>query len=379
MINNLRILQIVNTSPTKTFILGFFLVTIIQLYLLIKENRRYFKKPYIQKERTNLIISPKISVLVPAWNESAHISSHIESFLTLRYPSKELIVCAGGSDGTFPIAQKFIDQNVKIIRQSEGDGKQKSLYKCYEKASGDIIFFADGDGRFDDDSFERTIYPIIHSGENAVTGGTRPLDNQMSKPFPLYQWLSEEYGLKHDSSYTSLLRGCNSAINRQTLDKAWDKDYKVYIGTDEFLSARLKSLGIKIFQDKFSRIKNEYPENLRSYLRQQSRWLRVEFFRSTSKVSSSIFRWLTFIYYLTPLFLIFSGLILDFSFAIIGILIYYYMFCTRIRIIKYCEKSINIKYPLKNYPNLIIYLFFDVLVRFLVLCQIFFPFFRFKW
>ena len=48
---------------------------------------------------------PMVSVLVAAWNEREHIERHIESFLALRYPHKELVLCAGGEDGTTEFAK----------------------------------------------------------------------------------------------------------------------------------------------------------------------------------------------------------------------------------------------------------------------------------
>ena len=49
---------------------------------------------------------PLVSVLVAAWNESEHIDRHIQSFLALRYPHKELVLCAGGNDDTYERAAR---------------------------------------------------------------------------------------------------------------------------------------------------------------------------------------------------------------------------------------------------------------------------------
>ena len=49
---------------------------------------------------------PKVSVLLPAWRERDYIASAIEAFLALSYSNKEIIVCAGGGDGTLDIARR---------------------------------------------------------------------------------------------------------------------------------------------------------------------------------------------------------------------------------------------------------------------------------
>ena len=79
---------------------------------------------------------PKVSVLVAAWNESAHIERHIESFQALRYPHKELVLCAGGTDGTYDMAKKYASEVVKVLEQHPGEGKQRALRKAFPQTDG---------------------------------------------------------------------------------------------------------------------------------------------------------------------------------------------------------------------------------------------------
>ena len=46
---------------------------------------------------------PRVSILIPAWNEAKHICACLESVLALEYPNKEVVVCAGGADGRRPV------------------------------------------------------------------------------------------------------------------------------------------------------------------------------------------------------------------------------------------------------------------------------------
>ena len=59
--------------------------------------------------------TPRVSVLVAAWNEADMIEGHIKSFLALRYPNKELILCAGGNDGTYEIARRQAGEGLSLI------------------------------------------------------------------------------------------------------------------------------------------------------------------------------------------------------------------------------------------------------------------------
>jgi hypothetical protein len=65
---------------------------------------------------------PKVTALVAAWNEGLYIEEHIESFLALRYPDKQLVLVAGGDDGTLEMARRYACAQVKIMEQQPGEG-----------------------------------------------------------------------------------------------------------------------------------------------------------------------------------------------------------------------------------------------------------------
>ncbi|NJK33015.1 MAG: glycosyltransferase [Deltaproteobacteria bacterium] len=84
-------------------------------------------------------------MLVAAWHEADHIGAHIAAFQALRYPNKELILCAGGADGTCAIAQGCANESIHILEQMPGEGKQRALRRCYAAASGELIYLTDAD------------------------------------------------------------------------------------------------------------------------------------------------------------------------------------------------------------------------------------------
>src|SRR5215212_9347279 len=51
-------------------------------------------------------IDPLVSVLVPAWNAVATLDRCLTSLLTIDHPPSEVIVCAGGNDGTWEVAKR---------------------------------------------------------------------------------------------------------------------------------------------------------------------------------------------------------------------------------------------------------------------------------
>ena len=89
--------------------------------------------------------TPKISVIIPSYNQADFLSKTLESLVNQNYPALEIIVFDGGST----------DQSVEIIQsyarhlahwQSEADyGPAHALNKGFAKATGDIIGWLNSD------------------------------------------------------------------------------------------------------------------------------------------------------------------------------------------------------------------------------------------
>ncbi|MEM6430818.1 MAG: glycosyltransferase, partial [Deinococcota bacterium] len=105
---------------------------------------------------------PKVSVLVPAWNAAEDIAAFIAAFHSVDYLNKELILCVGGSDGSFETSQTLAADmtDVQVLEQVPGEGKQGGLRKCLAVSSGEIIYLTDIDCRMDTASLTHVLEPI---------------------------------------------------------------------------------------------------------------------------------------------------------------------------------------------------------------------------
>lgn len=223
---------------------------------------------------------PKVSVLVAAWNEADHISAHIAAFQALRYPNKELILCAGGADGTYAIATRCAGgasgsgESVIVLEQQPGEGKQRALRRCYAAASGAIIFLTDADCLLSDSAFEHTLAPIINDGERVVTGRSHPLTSQRDRAIVAQHWLKESYVHSRWDAYTGGILGRNAALTREALDGAGAFAADVPTGTDLHLAKMLLQRGERIRFAAPSSVETYFQESFARYRRQQARWLR---------------------------------------------------------------------------------------------------------
>ncbi len=227
------------------------------------------------KAWTILSQHPKVSVLVAAWNESEILAGHMAAFARLSYPNRQLVLCAGGQDGTFALAQMLATTtpDVLLLEQQPGEGKQRALQRCFEAASGDILFLTDADCLIDDASFLATLAPLVNEDEAVATGGSRPLDVQLGNPFVLQQWFADVYVRSQWLDYTNGILGRNVAITRQALSQIGAFAAPVHTGTDFHMAKELLRHGQRIRVVRGG-VRTHYADTVGEYRRQQARWLR---------------------------------------------------------------------------------------------------------
>ena len=215
---------------------------------------------------------PKVSVLVAAWNEAEHIENHICSFLALDYPNKELVLCAGGTDGTYALAKRWEDGHVTVLEQQPGEGKQRALRRCLSRSDGAIIHLTDADCIFSDEAFRRLIEPIVTGEALVATGVSEPKRHQRLNRLVQYQWFNDLWWCHQLPPIVDGVLGRNCAVLRSVLEEVRAFDTPVRTGTDYFLSRLLARAGHQIRSVPDSRIETEYPDSPRRYMQMWRRW-----------------------------------------------------------------------------------------------------------
>ena len=72
--------------------------------------------------------APRVSVVVPAFENAPYIRATVASVLAQTYPDFELVVADhGSSDGTWEILQEFADDpRVRLLRTPAGGGAERN-------------------------------------------------------------------------------------------------------------------------------------------------------------------------------------------------------------------------------------------------------------
>ena len=97
----------------------------------------------------NHTVWPKISVVIPSFNQVQYIEATIESVLDQGYPNLEFIVIDGGStDGTVDIIKRYSEHLSYWVSEPD-DGQTDALIKGFDRSTGEILCWLCSDDLFE--------------------------------------------------------------------------------------------------------------------------------------------------------------------------------------------------------------------------------------
>lgn len=216
------------------------------------------------------MITPRISVVVPAFNCEKTIAPCIESILAQSHPVAEIIIVDDGSlDKTADIVRSY--KNVIYVHQSNaGPASARNLGES--KATGDLVFFTDSDCLADKDWITRSVAHFDKDGV-AVVSGSYGISNPQ---FRLARCVHQEILFRHErlmphypKSFGSFNFGIKKEIFRQI--GRFDETYRRASGEDNDLSYKVLKHGYKIYFDPSSKVNHYHPTRVVKYLKEQFR------------------------------------------------------------------------------------------------------------
>ena len=120
---------------------------------------------------------PRLTVIVPAYNEGAAVRVALESALASDYPTEKLQVIAiddGASDDTWAHIEAVAEAHpgrVLAIKQPKNGGKREALKTGFELAEGELVVTVDSDSKLERNALRAIVAPMISDREVAAVAG----------------------------------------------------------------------------------------------------------------------------------------------------------------------------------------------------------------
>jgi poly-beta-1,6 N-acetyl-D-glucosamine synthase len=218
---------------------------------------------------------PRISVIVPSYNEEKVIERTIQGLIATNYPNKEIIVVNDGSnDKTAEIIDRYKRQ-VKILHKTNS-GKASAINFGLAYSTGEIIVVLDADTIIGPDSLVHLVRGFSFDKDVAAVAGNIKVRNRKN-------WLTWCQALEYVTGIQiarraldvfgaiNVIPGALGAFKKEILEEigSYHKDTLV-----EDFDVTLKILKSKLVIAGSTKATafTEAPETLTSFVRQRRRW-----------------------------------------------------------------------------------------------------------
>ena len=262
------------------FLDGFFIVAIVLIISrLLAIGILAMLQHYKEKKRKNKSTDyqPKVSIIVPAFNEEVNAVRTVDYLLKSTYPDIEIIFVDDGSkDNTFDNVNRSFKKNarVKVITKPNG-GKASALNFGIEQATGEILVCIDADTILSADAIAKMISYFADSKVGAVAGNVR-VGNKLNM---LTYWQSIEYTTSQNfdrRAYDTVnailvVPGAIGAFRKSAMEtiNGFTTDT---LAEDCDLTLRMLRAGFVIRTCNDALALTEAPETLNNFMKQRSRW-----------------------------------------------------------------------------------------------------------
>ncbi len=225
--------------------------------------------------------NPKVSILVPAYNEEVGLLSTVKTILASNYRNLELIVVNDGStDKSDEVMRAFMGSQtvwdgitIKYFYKENG-GKGRALNFGFEQSMGDIIMSIDADCIVMPFTVGNFVKRFNNPDVQAVVGNVKIGNSE--NPITLLQKLEFQFSFYWKKSESILntiyiIGGAAGAFRREVLERFGGYD-TTSITEDIDLSVKIQAAGLKVVYADDAIVYTEGATTIKGLIKQRIRW-----------------------------------------------------------------------------------------------------------
>ncbi|MCD6476867.1 MAG: glycosyltransferase [Candidatus Aenigmarchaeota archaeon] len=234
------------------------------------------KRKIINKKTLNKVFLPKISIIIPAFNEANSIGSTLKSILSNNYPKNKMdiiVVDDGSTDNTSDIVKKF---PVNLIQLSRNKGKVNALNTGIKHAKHDIIFTLDADSKLCKNFFRLMVKKFEDANVGAVCGIYKAkYQNKLIEKLQSLEYLGFALIRKLQDSLGAItvVPGAVAAFRKKVLLEVGGFDNDTLL-EDADITIKVHKAGYKVVCEKNALAYVCAPPTIRKFVKQRTRWMR---------------------------------------------------------------------------------------------------------
>ncbi len=237
-----------------------------------------FQKLFSRFKKFDDTYQPKVSVIVPAWNEEKVIIQTVETLLKSDYKNFDILVVENGSsDKTYRVAQKEFRNNPKVkVYSLPNGGKSNALNYAATISSAEILIIQDADGIILPDTISKIVKHFANPKVGAVSGNVKVGNkiNIITKLQALEYVISQNLDRRAFSVLNAIavVPGAIGGWRKDVVNKL-DGFYSDTLAEDTELTLRIAKLSYKIAYEQSAIAYTEAPETIDVFIKQRFRWM----------------------------------------------------------------------------------------------------------
>lgn len=278
--------------------------------------------PVQKSGQSHLEYFPKVSLVIPTYNEAGVITQKLENVLQLEYPKDKLVVMVvdgGSTDSTRQKVERFADTNfgrlnIALIEQPTRQGKSAAINEALRLSDSEVFALTDADVVVEPQALSKLVGHLLDQNVGGASGVEVPIGDQslMSHVEAGYKSIyaatrmaeasvdtplmcESEFSVFHRKAITPLRPGCMCDDLELTVNLRSQGMKAVYVPDAPFFEREASVLKPKLLHKYRRGMANQH-----GLLRSR----RVLFNKTFGKYGSVIFPYEFFVHIISPILIV---------------------------------------------------------------------------